>query len=1000
MMMMMEPTVDDIQYVQCICPHINSDDIRNDLCYTRNVQLTINRCLDGNYLRKCRPIIKSPSKKEADALLKAINESQLEELDCEKVDDEQLRSFISDCSPSPNKTKGKIINNGSFSSPTLTPGKIVKYPRPPNLKTSTITARDFNNTKTKISAVDHLDNLVGSFLDDLHNERGTIDKTISIKKEPSSSTTAQQSKQILSLNSGIKYNHGDVIELSDSSDDEGSSVRPNDDGEQSSANNAAFSTKRKSSFSLLRSPVKKSKAATINASPQLGVRSLLGSSPRLMARGGFTSHHHNIRPNIVRIGPRLNKAWNHAPNPTRFAQPRVATSLLNSTSAASSRLANKSNGKQRVIATDQNGQNRTDDTTSTGNHLETRHGSDDPTDEKHSDNESVDCGGNKNEKTSQIIETRDEENIVNQTATRLNPPSDDRLKPTSDNSDNDQNSIPPNQRSHVNTNGEKSMTAQPYNTAITNDHPPSEDRIVPSVSGGTKAFDSLNTGQRLTHNNPSSGHNQSAQYNSLNPVLNQEGNKNSFVNNWNSQQNWNNQNQSGGNWKRNECYSQNSWQNQNQNYANEYPDTNYQDDTEYQGNEFGNAEEHPKTYDTWVHKSNPWNTEDGYDDGGYENFEDGGNAWEDDLLDGASSQPTTEEDATDEWSDYNSAITTSASQITTTTIGSSSQNSTASSGAVKSRSKKTAEQLALEKQEKLHKQEERERKKAAKEQEKLDKQKQRELKLQEKEQKKLEKAKEKAAKKAVQEANKNSKPGECTKLMVVMIDSGLINGSSLAPALLGTLQGASVNYRVQDLPVPNSITWRRQVPSTEVDQYGRVNNRTAENDENEAIVFIPIDEFVDLVYNAVNPTGSPSLSTFVKQVRQNAGNKNLTIIVKDIERYFRSVKTVQQREYRQAVLNVENPESQQNNKKTMFKVANVDITTQITRVQLEEALVDVQVNTGCNVKFVETEDAVAKTVLQYTKAVAEITFKPINAAIPEKANYSYKIYQCEGAPEC
>ncbi|KAI8506384.1 crossover junction endonuclease eme1 [Branchiostoma belcheri] len=43
------PSQDDIDQVLAVCPELDTNDVRRDLKYTRNVELTVNRALDGRF---------------------------------------------------------------------------------------------------------------------------------------------------------------------------------------------------------------------------------------------------------------------------------------------------------------------------------------------------------------------------------------------------------------------------------------------------------------------------------------------------------------------------------------------------------------------------------------------------------------------------------------------------------------------------------------------------------------------------------------------------------------------------------------------------------------------------------------------------------------------------------------------------------------------------------------------------------------------------------------
>lgn len=82
-----------------------------------------------------------------------------------------------------------------------------------------------------------------------------------------------------------------------------------------------------------------------------------------------------------------------------------------------------------------------------------------------------------------------------------------------------------------------------------------------------------------------------------------------------------------------------------------------------------------------------------------------------------------------------------------------------------------------------------------------------------------------------------------------------------------------------------------------------------------------------------------------------------------LEKYFREIKTTQQRQHREAVL-----ATGQSLEKTKTKK---HFNTEVSRLDVEEAVTDAQLLTGCVVQMLDTPEDITDLVRSYTKAVAE-----------------------------
>ncbi|CAH1794328.1 unnamed protein product [Owenia fusiformis] len=252
---------------------------------------------------------------------------------------------------------------------------------------------------------------------------------------------------------------------------------------------------------------------------------------------------------------------------------------------------------------------------------------------------------------------------------------------------------------------------------------------------------------------------------------------------------------------------------------------------------------------------------------------------------------------------------------------------------------------------------------------KLQKQKDKETRVKERLEKKLSKDKDSAQRRCLQEARKNAKPGECLKFMSVVFDSKILESPGGAAAL-GALQGNDVNYLIESQPIPNSITWVRK--TYHYDQQ-KMTTISRENVEDQVLIYIPLAAFIDMV-NAYSKTSQGiytthqiSLNNLAQKATSGFPGKTVTFYTQGLEKYFKGQKTVQQRNYRGAVLGKDG--ISRNSK------ASMGIDVSVSRVNVEEALIDLHLQCNINVRIVETNDDAAKLIMSFTKSVAETPYK-------------------------
>ncbi|PIK33988.1 putative crossover junction endonuclease EME1 isoform X1 [Apostichopus japonicus] len=249
--------------------------------------------------------------------------------------------------------------------------------------------------------------------------------------------------------------------------------------------------------------------------------------------------------------------------------------------------------------------------------------------------------------------------------------------------------------------------------------------------------------------------------------------------------------------------------------------------------------------------------------------------------------------------------------------------------------------------------------------------------------KREEKQKEMEHRKALREAHKALRPEECMK-------SGPASfGKQVWVSYLRKLQDLECKVAILEQPIEGAISWSRQQNELNLGHDIQLGNLTKTVVEEETLVITRMDQFVHFLHATTQErlggiVDGETLDMHTRRCMQTLGGKSMTYIVSGVQQYFRNSKNRHQRNFRSAVLG-----SEDNNKKTKRgkKKANLDNLPDVSRVQMEEALVDLQLQIGCNVRFCETPDAVSDFIAMFTKAVAEKPFKKQR----DKATFSFHV---------
>ncbi|XP_048871262.1 crossover junction endonuclease EME1 [Brienomyrus brachyistius] len=235
---------------------------------------------------------------------------------------------------------------------------------------------------------------------------------------------------------------------------------------------------------------------------------------------------------------------------------------------------------------------------------------------------------------------------------------------------------------------------------------------------------------------------------------------------------------------------------------------------------------------------------------------------------------------------------------------------------------------------------------------------------------KLELERQRAEKKAFADAIKALRPEECIKHMVVCVDPALLQLEG-GGTLLTSLQALGCSCAIERQALPRSITWARRAPESQIDEARCV-------PESHVVIHVPLSDFITMVSNYSQEQrgdifdNSQTLTGWTSSLLAESAGRMPSLAVVGIEDYFRSQKAQSQRKYRKAVLGneaVAAPGKARKRKEAGEKLP------EISRVVLEEALVDLQLHTGVQVHFLASWKDFSDYIAMSTKAVAEAPFK-------------------------
>ncbi|KAK9530811.1 hypothetical protein VZT92_012292 [Zoarces viviparus] len=235
-----------------------------------------------------------------------------------------------------------------------------------------------------------------------------------------------------------------------------------------------------------------------------------------------------------------------------------------------------------------------------------------------------------------------------------------------------------------------------------------------------------------------------------------------------------------------------------------------------------------------------------------------------------------------------------------------------------------------------------------------------------------ERERQKAERKALAEAAKALRPEECIKHMVVAVDPALLQMEG-GGTLLASVQALGCSCAVEKQAVPRSVSWMRRAPCAQPDDDGG----GVCVPEAHVVMQMTVDDFVTLIHGYVQGEGrgqrgsGPTLTSWVQEQQRRHPGKVLSLAVIDLEKYFRSQKSQSQKK-RSREAGEERGGGKGRKRK---KDGGDEVRPEVSRVEVEEAVVHLQLHTGVSVRLLSTWKDFSDHITMTTRAVAEAPFK-------------------------
>ncbi|XP_041830449.1 crossover junction endonuclease EME1 isoform X2 [Melanotaenia boesemani] len=232
-----------------------------------------------------------------------------------------------------------------------------------------------------------------------------------------------------------------------------------------------------------------------------------------------------------------------------------------------------------------------------------------------------------------------------------------------------------------------------------------------------------------------------------------------------------------------------------------------------------------------------------------------------------------------------------------------------------------------------------------------------------------EQEKRKAEKRTLAEAAKALRPEECIKHMVVTVDPALLQLEG-GGTLLAAVQALGCSCAIEKQPIPRSVSWMRRAPGAQLEEVCVP--------EAHVVLQMTVDDFITLIHNYIQNERrgrsecGPTLTSWVQDQQRRNPTKTLSLAVVELEKYFRLQKSHNQKRFKEAVTG---EDAQGGRVKKKRRNDGGEVLPEVSRVEVEEAVVHLQLHTGVSVHFLSTWKDFSDHVTMATKAVAEAPFK-------------------------
>ncbi|XP_054256932.1 crossover junction endonuclease EME1-like [Macrosteles quadrilineatus] len=214
--------------------------------------------------------------------------------------------------------------------------------------------------------------------------------------------------------------------------------------------------------------------------------------------------------------------------------------------------------------------------------------------------------------------------------------------------------------------------------------------------------------------------------------------------------------------------------------------------------------------------------------------------------------------------------------------------------------------------------------------------------LEDKEQKQREKEQKRAEKLAAKELQNYTKPGNCLKYMTVVVDSSLVS-CPFGGKLIDSVQSSESKCQISAHIIPQTIFWKRELPGLRLEE------------ENYIVVIWDWQTVIPAIK-------SHTLCSQIQDIQAQHFGKSVYLVFYGLNSYFSYIKSKRRH-------------NTGDNPKRRRKESNENEFPYVTRKEIEEELIELQIMMNCNHRIIESPDDLCQLILQITKAIAETPFK-------------------------